>query len=88
MLDFNVPVVIGASVTAADALGLEQPGIQCNADDDVPTLNPSQCILKAVTDYQLMPYHRLGVSKYGYLDREYYMGDVDPPDGEIILQRP
>ncbi len=38
--------------------------------------------LPAVNEIHLLPYHRLGYDKYVGLDREYKMGDVEPPSNE------
>jgi pyruvate formate lyase activating enzyme len=37
-----------------------------------------------VIDYQLLPYHRYGESKYGFLGRIYEMEDFTPPSAETL----
>lgn len=35
-------------------------------------------------DYQLLPYHRYGESKYGYLGRVFELKDFEPPSAETM----
>ena len=35
-----------------------------------------------VDEINLLPYHRLGKDKYEGLDRDYLMGDINPPTDE------
>lgn len=42
--------------------------------------------LLAVVDFQLMPYHRFGQSKYEYQGKASPMGDTDPPN-ETVMSR-
>ena len=37
-----------------------------------------------VVDYQLLPYHRFGESKYGYLGRVFELKDFEPPSAETM----
>lgn len=55
----------------------------------IPTVNDSRaCLQKAaeslieigITELELLPYHRLGSSKYEKLDLEYKMAGIEPPD--------
>ena len=39
---------------------------------------------KNVIDYELLPYHRYGESKYEFLGRVYQMADFQPPTPETI----
>ncbi len=39
---------------------------------------------KNVIDYQLLPYHRFGESKYGFLGRVYELEDFVPPSEETV----
>jgi pyruvate formate lyase activating enzyme len=39
---------------------------------------------KNVIDYELLPYHRYGDSKYGFLGRIYEMADFQPPTDEKL----
>jgi len=39
---------------------------------------------KNVVDYQLLPYHRFGESKYGFLGRVYELEDFIPPSDESV----
>jgi glycyl-radical enzyme activating protein len=39
---------------------------------------------KNVIDYELLPYHRYGESKYGFLGRVYEMRDFTPPTPETV----
>ena len=39
---------------------------------------------KNVVDYQLLPYHRYGESKYGYLGRVFELKDFEPPPEETM----
>ena len=39
---------------------------------------------KNVIDYQLLPYHRYGESKYGFLGRVYELKDFTPPAPETL----
>lgn len=39
---------------------------------------------KNVVDYQLLPYHRFGESKYGFLGKIYEMADFNPPSAETL----
>lgn len=39
---------------------------------------------KNVVDYQLLPYHRYGEAKYGFLGKVYELADFEPPTPEVI----
>lgn len=39
---------------------------------------------KNVIDYELLPYHRYGESKYGFLGRVYELHDFQPPTPESL----
>ena len=39
-----------------------------------------------VVDYQLLPYHRFGTSKYGFLGRVYELKDFEPPSDEKVAR--
>ena len=39
---------------------------------------------KNVIDYELLPYHRFGESKYGFLGRVYELEDFTPPSPETV----
>jgi pyruvate formate lyase activating enzyme len=39
---------------------------------------------KNVIDYQLLPYHRYGEAKYGFLGRVYELADFKPPPHEMM----
>ncbi len=39
---------------------------------------------KNVIDYELLPYHRFGESKYGFLGRVYELEDFTPPTPETV----
>jgi len=39
---------------------------------------------KNVVDYQLLPYHRYGEAKYGFLGRVYELADFKPPPPETM----
>ncbi len=39
---------------------------------------------KNAIDYQLLPYHRFGESKYGFLGRVYELEDFTPPSPETV----
>lgn len=41
---------------------------------------------KNVIDYELLPYHRFGASKYSFLGRVYEMEDFKPPSDESLAQ--
>ena len=41
---------------------------------------------KNVIDYELLPYHRFGESKYGFLGRVYKLADFQPPTPESIAR--
>jgi len=41
---------------------------------------------KNVVDYELLPYMRFGVSKYGFLGRVYQMQDFEPPTAEAMAK--
>ena len=44
---------------------------------------------KNVIDYELLPYHRFGASKYAFLGKVYELADFNPPTPESLarLQR-
>jgi pyruvate formate lyase activating enzyme len=42
--------------------------------------------LKGVEEIHLLPYHRLGIDKYGGLGREYSLMDLEPPSDETMEQ--
>jgi pyruvate formate lyase activating enzyme len=37
-----------------------------------------------VVDYQILPYHRFGTSKYSFLGRVYELSDFEPPSDETV----
>ena len=39
---------------------------------------------KNVVDYELLPYHRFGESKYGFLGRVYELKDFTPPTSDTL----
>ena len=39
-----------------------------------------------VVDYQLLPYHRFGTSKYGFLGQVYELKDFEPPSDETVAR--
>jgi pyruvate formate lyase activating enzyme len=39
-----------------------------------------------VIDYQLLPYHRFGESKYGFLGQVYALADFTPPSPESLAR--
>ena len=39
-----------------------------------------------VIDYELLPYHRYGESKYNFLGRVYQMEDFDTPKKELVAR--
>ena len=41
---------------------------------------------KNVIDYELLPYHRFGESKYGFLGRVYELEDFNPPSPETLAR--
>jgi len=41
---------------------------------------------RSILGIELMPYHKLGVSKYEHLDREYSLKDLEPPEDRIMNQ--
>lgn len=41
---------------------------------------------KNVIDYQLLPYHRYGESKYGFLGRVYELEDFTPSSAETLAR--
>lgn len=59
----------------------------------IPTVNDSSaCLQRAadslketgITKLELLPYHRLGSTKYEKLDLEYTIGGIEPPDRNIM----
>jgi len=62
----------------------------------IPGINDSQRELCALGEFvgslrnpppvDLLPYHRIGVGKYGRLGRLYHLGDVVPPDEERMAE--
>ena len=58
----------------------------------VPGFNDSPAEIQAIAEFaatlprveelHLLPYHRLGQDKYGWLGREYTLTEIQPPDGE------
>lgn len=42
--------------------------------------------LPGVKHIHLLPYHRMGENKYGYLNYEYRMGDIKPPNPDDVSQ--
>ncbi len=40
--------------------------------------------LKGVKQMHILPYHRIGSDKYAGLNREYLMGDIEPPSKELM----
>lgn len=39
-----------------------------------------------VIDYELLPYHRFGTSKYGFLGKVYELSDFEPPTAESVTR--
>jgi pyruvate formate lyase activating enzyme len=62
----------------------------------IPSLNDSLANIKKIAmlareldnceEIHLLPYHRLGVSKYKFLEREYALEDLSEPDEKKILE--
>jgi pyruvate formate lyase activating enzyme len=62
----------------------------------IPTINDSPEVIKALSIFcgslhhlkhvELLPYHRLGVSKYQHLDRPYSLLDLNPPQDDVIIR--
>lgn len=60
----------------------------------VPGFNDSPAEIQAIAEFaatlprveelHLLPYHRLGQDKYGWLGREYTLTEIQPPDDEKI----
>lgn len=60
------------------------PGV----NDDGENLNATArfiCELTRSPKVDLLPYHRLGVAKYGGMGREYRLQEVAPPENEAVL---
>lgn len=60
----------------------------------IPTFNDTESEIAQIADFvaklktpkalHLLPYHRLGQDKYAYLNRDYKLADILPPDGEKV----
>lgn len=59
------------------------PGFN-DQDDEVLAIANIANSLPDVKHLHLLPYHRMGENKYGYLNYEYRMGDVKPPNPEDV----
>ena len=61
------------------------PGFN-GTEDEITAIGKLADTLPGVTEIHLLPYHRLGEDKYKALGRTYPMGDVKPPDGQLMEQ--
>jgi pyruvate formate lyase activating enzyme len=62
----------------------------------IPTINDAPETIQALATFcgslrrlkhvELLPYHRLGVSKYQHLDRPYSLLDLHPPQNDVMIR--
>lgn len=62
------------------------PGFN-DTEEDIEDICRFLTGLSVPLSYELLPYHRLGRDKYGWLGREYPMGDVKLETGRIAVLR-
>lgn len=55
-----------------------------NTPEEIRAIAEFAATLDGVEHLHLLPYHRLGQSKYISLGREYYMGDIEPMSHEYM----
>ena len=72
---------IGESGTPIEIRMPVIPGINDSEDGIVATAR-FLADIKGITRIELLPYHRLGESKYARLEREYRLPDLEPPGAE------
>ena len=73
---FNIPCTIRTPVI---------PGIN-DSEDNIRATAEYISSLPSVKEYELLPYHDFGVSKYAALGREYELRDVETPDDEHMRE--
>jgi len=62
------------------------PGIN-DDDKNISALLALGTSLTKLTDVEILPYHRLGVTTYSYLNRQYELEHLQPPTEEYIIER-
>ena len=67
--EFGVPITIRTPVV---------PGYT-DSPDNIEGIAKFICDLPSVSEYELLPYHRLGESKYAALGRDYLLKGLEPP---------
>lgn len=75
--EFNIPITIRTPVVPGYNDSIENIEAVANFIKD----------LSSVNDYELLPYHNLGESKYIALGRTYELSSIQPPDDESIRER-
>ncbi len=62
------------------------PGVN-DSDTNLQTILAMVSELKKVRSVEILPYHKLGVSTYGYLGKEYSLKDLQTPSAEYLDER-
>jgi pyruvate formate lyase activating enzyme len=60
------------------------PGVN-DGDEEMRAIGALVASLPSVVRVELLPYHRIGVEKYGRMAREYSLPEVQPPSPEQIM---
>ncbi|MFW2365823.1 MAG: glycyl-radical enzyme activating protein [Desulforhopalus sp.] len=76
-LDLRVPIYIRVPLI---------PGVN-DSDTNLQTILAMVSELKKVRSVELLPYHKLGVSTYEYMGREYSLKDLQTPSAEYLDER-
>ena len=74
--EYGIPITIRTPVI---------PGINDEAEN-IAGIAEFLCTIPQIKEYELLPYHQLGVSKYEALGRKYLLRNVEPPSDERMKE--